>query len=393
LSTAGAKTLVVTTAINGELGTERRRELASRLAALIAGELGPDARAGSGIVSARAALGSARGLRVIAVSAEIDRARLSAAADVLVPPARFWERFAESGPRIAAHAFASRALDSELRSYLPRVPLVISKTHKASLDEPAVALACGDFDSDGSTELAVIGRQRARIGRIVSGAFQPSKAVPWSELSALAPTPLREPIALASVRSDGALLLGTTDRAHGVALDADLRVLARYEGVVPWGEGGCARRSGLGLSPERLPCAGPGRARPSEDLVDAVAAGSTLGKTGARLPVLAARRQRDGSVELRIGERQIHLPDAVGAQLALGDLDGDGHVELLTTDPSADPARDAVRVRTLSDDGRARPVLRVEVPSGVHALAICPPGQNGFSPIALATGNGLWILE
>jgi hypothetical protein len=127
--------------------------------------------------------------------------------------------------------------------------------------------------------------------------------------------------------------------------------------------------------------------------VDAVAAGSTLGKTGARLPVLAARRQRDGSVELRIGERQIHLPDAVGAQLALGDLDGDGHVELLTTDPSADPARDAVRVRTLSDDGRARPVLRVEVPSGVHALAICPPGQNGFSPIALATGNGLWILE
>jgi hypothetical protein len=96
---------------------------------------------------------------------------------------------------------------------------------------------------------------------------------------------------------------------------------------------------------------------------------------------------------LQIAERDIELPDAVGAQLALGDLDGDGHVELLTTDPGTDPSRDSLLVRTLSEDGRAKPALRIDVPGGVQAVTICPPGPNGFSAIALATGKSLWIVE
>ena len=396
LPESASTTLVVTTLANGELALERRRELAGRLSALVAGEIGSHARALPGIVGLPTAQSSARTMRVIGVTLEIDRARLSATADVLSPPGRFWERFHEQAARIVAHAFAARPLDAELRSYLPKVPLVVSKIHKATLDEPAVALACGDLDNDGSLELAVVGRQRARIGRIVSGAFRALKSTTWSELSELAQSPLREPIAAAAVSSDGRLLLGTTDRASGVELDSELRVLARHEGRIPWGTQSCARRSGLGLSPERVDCSGKSRApagKDESDANDAIAAVRWVARDGTALDVSVGRRQRDARLRLEIGKRKVELAEAVGAQLALGDLDGDGRLELVTSDPDVDPSRDALLVRTLSEDGRTEPALRVAVPTGLHAIAVCPPSTSGFSTLIAATGDGLWIVE
>jgi hypothetical protein len=391
------QTLVVTTLASGELALERRRELAGRLSALLAGELGSSARALPGISSLPAAQSRARATRVIGVTLEIDRARLSATADVLSPPGRFWERFHEQATRVVAHAFAARPLDAELRSYLPKVPLVVSKLHKATLDEPPVALACGDLDHDGSRELAVIGRQRASLGRIVSGAFRPLKSAAWSELSELAQSPLREPIATAIMTSDGRLLLGTTDRASGVELDSELRVVARHAGKLPWGLSACAERDGLGLSAEPVACSGARRgaaaAKQAGEVIDALAATRLVRRDGSAVDVAVARRQSDARLQLRFGKQRLELADAVGAQLALGDLDGDGRLELVTTEPGNEPSNDVLLIRSLHENGVAKPAIRLPVASGLQALAICPPGPNGFSTVVAATGDGLWILE
>jgi hypothetical protein len=394
LPTSTDASLVVVTAFSGELAGERRSELSGRLAALLAGELGVRARALAGIVGLPVAQRHARTTRVVGITIAFDRTRLSATADVLSPPGRFWERFNEQPNRVLSHAFATRALDAELRSYLPKVPLVVSKLHKLSLDEPAVALACGDLDADGSPELAIVSRQRARIGRVVSGAFRATKSADWSELSQLSPAPLREPIATAAVSSDGRLLLGISDRASGVELDADLRVLSRYAGRMPWGTSGCAARAGLGLAAERVVCAGAAKKPTAEtETIDAIASAQTMARDGSPLEVWAARKQSDARVRIDLGKRRLELAEAVGAQLALGDLDGDGRLELMTTEPDADPARDLLLVRTLLEDGSTLPALRVAVPTGIQALAVCPPGANGFSTLVAATGDGLWILE
>lgn len=396
LPQAASETLVVTAAVSGELTKERRAELGGRLSALVAGELGPKAHALSGIVSSLAAHGAARGARVVLVRAELDRSRISATADVLGGAARFWERFADQASRVTAHSFAAQPLDAELRSALPRVPLVISRIHKAKLDEPAVAVACGDIDGDGSPELGVVGRHRLRIGRIVSGAFQATESAAWADLSPLSGAPLREPIAAALLRNDGTLSVGTTDRENLVVLDRELKVLARAAGRIPWSENSCARRTGLGLSADEVACSGtfPSTTAPASNaVVDAVAAARLVGRDGSSLDVRALRRQSDGHVSIRFGTRKLELAEPVGAQLALGDLDGDGQLELLSSEATQDPAADALKIRTLPENGPLAPGLTVPVPSGLQALAVCPPGPNGFSTIVAAAGDGLWVLE
>ena len=400
LPVSASPTLVIATAVSGELAPERRADLGRRLAAMIAGELGAHAQAFTSIAALPAAQSQARSARVIAVAVEIDRARLAATADVLAAPRRFWERFQEQATRVVAHAFSTRPLDPELRGYLPKVPLVIGKTHQAVLDEPAVALACGDLDQDGSPELAVVGRQRTRLGRVVKGVFRATQVAAWNELSGLSPSPLREPIAAAIVSSDGRLLLGSTDRANGVELDSELRVLRRYPARIPWGLGGCARRAGLGLSPERVSCSPSANSvdrtsgsASAPDPIDAFAAARAAGDDGTLHEVTAARRQSDARLRLEIGRRHVEIAEPVGAQLALGDLDGDGRLELVTTDAGHDPASDSLLVRTLHEDGRATPVLRIPVGAGLNAVTICPPGANGFSALVAAAGDGLWIFE
>jgi hypothetical protein len=83
----------------------------------------------------------------------------------------------------------------------------------------------------------------------------------------------------------------------------------------------------------------------------------------------------------------------VGAQLAIGDLDGDGQPELVSGSDTLDPAADALVVHTWQDDGKLVERLRIGVPSGVRAVAICPPESAGQAPIAVATGDGVWIVR
>jgi len=83
----------------------------------------------------------------------------------------------------------------------------------------------------------------------------------------------------------------------------------------------------------------------------------------------------------------------VGAQLTVGDLDEDGLPEIVTSSPSLDRRADQLVVRTLSDNGQLRERLRIPVPSGIDAVAICPGDGRAMAPLALVTGDAIWVIR
>lgn len=368
-------------------------ELALNLSRQLAADLAPKARAHRKVVTKAAAAALAkRGLDVAIVESNLSRERLTATLSV-VQAQKFWRRFS-SEASVLWRSQATRASDSELRQYLPVVPLVVSKIDRAApLDEPILALGCGDVDGDGSLEIVAVGRRRIQMGRVVRGRFSVLASASWSELSEIAPRPLREPIATASVLPGGGVAVGLSDRADGLRLDDKLQVVERYPGRLPWPGAGCAKVEAGGLGDRVLPCAArDAKLTAAARAVDTLA-GLSLARRDGTTHTLLATRGADGMVELALGARRVKLDAAAGAQLALAELNGDGLAELLTTESSLDPGQDALIARTLDDAGAAKGGFRVAVPSGVRALTVCPSEGPLLTPIVMATGDGLWVVR
>jgi hypothetical protein len=122
---------------------------------------------------------------------------------------------------------------------------------------------------------------------------------------------------------------------------------------------------------------------------------------GARLT------RRDGSTRLVRVERAFNSATAVlsddrgrtarisgvGAELAVGDADGDGQPEVLWGADTLDPTGDALVVSTWQDDGRVVERMRVGVPTGVRAIAVCNAEDFTMAPIAIATRGAVWLLH
>jgi hypothetical protein len=99
-----------------------------------------------------------------------------------------------------------------------------------------------------------------------------------------------------------------------------------------------------------------------------------------------------GSGALERAGRPIRLSGAVGAQLALGDADSDGAVELAYASNTNDGTRDRLTLVTL-EGAAIKPRFELAAPS-ITALAICAkPEGPGMAPIAIATGNELWLIR
>ena len=387
--------LVVVSEVASDQHAERTEELARRLATLVAGELGPLARANDRMLDLASAHRSApRGVDLVVLSARLGRDRFAVSAELIPGARRFWERFRPGLAGASAHAHATRAPDAELMAYLPPIPLVLTRVDKASaLEEPSVAMACGDVDGDGALEIVQVGRRKIMLGRLNRGKFQITASAPWADLSRVSPRPLREPIASAAVYPGAGLEVGLSDRAEALRLDRSLRVIQRFPGRIPWPAGGCANLTATGLSAERAPCVSAAAGGEPESSIDTVAGARIVRRDGSALSVFASRRS-NGQLELEFAGRRVAVPPAtVGAQLALGDLDGDGKPELLTTLDTPDPSRDALLVRTLSEDGSLREAFRVGVPSGVRSLAVCPHEGSTLAPVVLGTGDGLWVVR
>jgi hypothetical protein len=388
--------LVVGAPPTAEASASPAAELGARLAKLVAGALGPGATAWPSAESGAKARGLGGGTTpVVLLETRLRGDRVEVTADVFVGRQRFWQRVrgARGGP--VAHAFAERAIDGEVRSFLPKVPLVAREVRKVTgLDTDVVAVACGDLTGDGEPEIAAVGRQRVTLGRVRSDRFEAIAARAWSELEPIAPAPLREPIASAWIPAAGVLEVGSSDRARALRLDAGLRELAALDARLPWPGGGCARLGGLSVLPELERCTAGESARAKETLgepLDALGGALVVAGDGRSRVVRAGRRASDATLIMTDGGRRIELPNA-GAQLALGDLDGDGAPEVAVSLDTLDTAADALIIYSwLGNELKER--LRLPMPGGLRALGLCPARAAGMGPIVAATNEALWLIR
>jgi hypothetical protein len=268
-----------------------------------------------------------------------------------------------------------------------------------------MAIACGDTGNAG-LELVTLSRRRIAVGRVRGGHLVVRKSIPLRDVSAVAPSPLREPVGgIAIVPAQGArpafIDVGITDRARGVRLDADLHVLGPIAGVpfaTPNGDG-CATFQGITLDVAVASCAEGDVTLDSsaiETPFDAAGAATYVTPQGVARAIFATRDPRTADLKVRADEKTTTLARS-GAQVAVADLDQDGSPEIISTldvlpQPSNHDA-DALVISSWQPDGSLRERSRTPVPSGVRALAACPPEGNGAAAIVVATQGELWIVR
>ncbi len=391
-----ADALVVAAPLAADAKLADAAQLAARLLSVTAGALGLKSSSEAATL-ARARTLAARSGTLVHLVPEIQRGEVRLTADVYPVPKSFWDRVRDPEPNPRAHAFASRRLDAELRTFFPPVPLVAKRTDKAGTGEQSpVAVACGDLNGDGSLEAVLVGRSRAQLGRVRAGRFVASATVAWTQLSPLSRAPLREPIGSAAIEPGRWVDIGLTDRLDAVRLDASFALKEKLGRRLPWPAGGCSKVLGTSIRPEIEACSkgdeAPKVAR-MEKPGDAMAGATVLGRDGKPRQVRALRVFNESSVLLRDDAGRSARLEAAGAQLAVGDLDGDGQPEILSSSDTLDESGDALVVHTWQDDGKLVERLRVAVPTGVRALAACPADGSGLAAVLVATPGELWVLR
>jgi hypothetical protein len=352
------------------------------------------------------------------VQAEVQRGELRAVADVYAQ-STFWARLREGEGAPEAHAFASARLDAELRSFLVPAPLVARAEVRVPLPErPILAVSCEDVTGTGALELVLVGRRAIHVGVVREQRFVTRQSTPWSDHSPVAPSPVQEPLVSVAVRAGQELLVGSTDRAQTLRFSPELTAIGKSGRALPWPSGGCSRVDGVTLAGNVAPCfegdrdgprwaasfptetadppapAAPATTAPFLRGADALASTSWVDREGRWRAARALRESSSSEVRVVDSEgRALRLPRR-GAQLALGDVDADGDLEVLTSLDVLDPARDELVIESWRANGRAEERKRVPVPSGVRALAACPSDDSARSArLAVATGNELWILR
>jgi hypothetical protein len=384
----------------------RGNDLANKLVTLVAGAFGPGASVSVEPVTLATALTLARKAKwIVHLQPEIARGQLQVNADAYRPMRNVWDRARQPSPAPAAHGFASGRIDGEVRAYLAPVQLVTGRIDRVAVeDRDVVAVACGDL-GDGGLEIVTLGRRRIAVGRARAGHFVARKSAALRDLSPVAPAPLREPIGGIAIVPQRAgrpafIDVGITDRAKGSRFDLDLQRIGTIAGVpfaTPFGDA-CANFQGSTANSLVAKCAdadAPSDAIEIDTPLDASAAATYVAPDGSARAILATRDPRTSELRLRADGKTASLPGA-GAQVALGDLDQDGSPEIISTLdvlPQAQGAADALVVTTWQSDGTLRERARTPVPSGVRAVAACPPDGAGPAAIVVATQGELWIVR
>lgn len=391
---AGA--LVVAAPLASDTKPKAPGELAARLVTVVAGALGAKSSSESATLSRARTLAAASGT-LVHLQPEIAHGELRVTLDVYPVPKSFWDRVRDPEPNPTAHAFGSRRLDAELRTFFPPVPLVAQRIEKAlTTEQNPVAVACGDVDGDGALEVVLVGRARVQLGHVRAGRFVALATASWSQLSPLSRAPLREPIGSAWIDTGRFVDVGVSDRLDAVRLDRSFRSLGKLGHRLPWPAGGCAKLQGTSVRPEVEPCLAddplPAVNRMDKP-ADALGGAFVVDSAGMGRTVRVERSFNEPIAVVKDDSGKSARLEGVGAQVAVGDLDGDGQPEILTGTDTLDPSGDALVVHTWQRDGSLVERTRLAVPTGVRAIAVCPPESAGLAAVAVATAGGLWIAK
>jgi hypothetical protein len=403
-----AQSLVVAAPAASDPPAAKADKLGLAIAAQVAGRLGNAVHVHTepaALAAARTAAAAAPAL--IHVAVEIAAGKLRVTADVYPVPRTVWAKIRDPQPAPVAHAFAEAPIDAEVRSFLPPIPLVSTQVkvdRGRNYETDVVALACGDLDRDGSSEIAIVSRRRITTSRLRAGKVEPLQGRAWNDVAPVSPSPLREPYAFATLVERGSaeggkttLNVALTDRAVSVRFERGLEVDATFAGLaLPDGAGvACTRLAALVVTGGLVACK-QGDPAPLAASVggqyDAFASAALVGASGAPFVVWAGRER--GIVELRDDGGHSAKVDAMGAQLAVGDLDQDGDPEILGSVDTLNAFDDAVVVRTWRRaTGKVEERLRLPAAAGVRALAVCPPDGPGPTPFVVATADEIWVVR
>jgi hypothetical protein len=238
----------------------------------------------------------------------------------------------------------------------------------ARLPEPLAALTAGDLDGDGKDEVVAL-TERAVFVYAADGHLVADRSL---EVLPLGSAPTREPFGALTVLSGPPRLAAFSARfAHGEVLALEggaLRAVARLDAAP--------------LGPDARGTFVPGQTA----FVGEVRLGGTvLPGVPARFTTFSTANSRvllvhpDGSASFfpRPGVAPLLL-SSLGAGSALGDLDGDGTPELLTTSAEIQPSQDALRVfKTNGGDPTTRePLWQGPLPAG-RALHVVTANLDG----------------
>ncbi len=346
----------------------------------------------SAFPEAAEALAREEGARsLVRLTLSVEAGELRARGDLLGTWVNFWSGRSPTRPpepaaalalsvEADAAALALAAVELPVTPRGPR-PVRLLGAVLARLPSPPAALAAGDLDGDGRDELAVLTEREVRVftadGRLLAE----------HSLASLppGPAPTREPFgALAILSGPPRLAAFSTRFAQG-------EVLA-WEGGTPRP---VARLDVAPLGPEARGHFVPGQTAflPEVRLVDGeprTASAPAPFTTFSAAPPYLLFVHPDGSASLlaQASAAPTRLA-SLGAGSALGDLDGDGMPELLTTSTELRPKPDMLRVHRLGPDGadptNGEPLWQGPLPSG-RALQVVTAELDGDDRLEVVVG-------
>ncbi|OJT23024.1 hypothetical protein BO221_19235 [Archangium sp. Cb G35] len=248
-------------------------------------------------------------------------------------------------------------------------PLRLMGAVLARLPSPPAALAAGDLDGDGKDEVAVLTAHAVHVFT-AEGSLLAERS-----LDVLPPgsAPTREPFgALAILSGPPRLAAWSTRFAHGEMLTLEngaLRGMTRLD-AVPLGSD--ARGA---FVPGQTAFAPEVRLGQGEQRLAVTSRFTTFSAANSRVLLV----HPDGSASFFSQPSVAPVPlSGLGAGSALGDLDGDGTPELLTTSPELQPSPDVLRVFKTngSETTSHEPLWQGSLPSG-RALYVVTANLDG----------------
>lgn len=396
LGAVPAGSLVVASPLTSDVPVTKGDEISLRVANVVAGKLPGNARAHGQALALSLAHAAAKGKpAVVFLKVEIARGELRVVADAFPVVANGWDRIRLPPPAPVGHAYANAPIDAEVRAAMPPIPLEQAHVTKAKHDEGDVlAIACGDVDGDGSSEIVTVTRERVAIGRLRAGKLAIERSAPWAQIAPRAAAGMREPLAGAViVRGQGALV-GTTERVP-FAIDAALAPKEPLHGI-PLGAEACGAvdPSASAFGGPLSPCTGPIRSLPmvaeAPKRWDAGAFARVVDASGQETAAVVTR-EPNGKLTLRVGPLARSL-DGAGAQVAIGDLDLDGAPDIVSSSATGANEPDVLSVHSLAG-AELRPRLKFPAPQPIRAVCICPPEERARPGVLAIVGDEVWLVR